>query len=102
MKSLILGIVIISSLSACSSSSSTATLPISFTTEKRAENCEYLGTVNGTELMSFTVERNISGAKVNAANEVIKLGGNTGVLKDTDLANHGNVATVTVDAYKCN
>jgi PBP1b-binding outer membrane lipoprotein LpoB len=89
-------------LGGCSSSSTATKLPVKIISEKMADECNYLGSVSGSEIMSLTVDRNVALARLNAAEEAVALGANSAVITDSEVTANGNSATVMMDAYICN
>lgn len=85
----------------CSSSSSATKLPVKIINQSMSEQCSFLGSVSGTEVMSLTVDRNVELARFNAAEEAVKIGANSAVITDSEVTANGNSATIMMDAYLC-
>ncbi|ELI5427366.1 hypothetical protein WJW34_04255 [Vibrio diabolicus] len=85
----------------CSSSSAGTNLPVRVINQTMAEQCSFIGSVSGTEVMSLTVDRNIELARLNAAEEAVRIGANSAVIVDSEVTANGNAATVMMDAYLC-
>ncbi|HCE2177863.1 TPA: hypothetical protein NGT44_001403 [Vibrio parahaemolyticus] len=85
----------------CSSSSTATKLPIKIINAQMAEQCSFVGSVSGTEVMSLTVDKNVALARLNAAEEALNIGANSAVITGSEITANGNSATVMMDAYLC-